>query len=73
MGNHYIHVGSITNAMRGKALLESQGLKAHLQRNAHPDEGDGCGSRLLVVGDVARAERILRDKGVRIIRVSDAL
>lgn len=73
MGNHYVHVGSITNAMRGKALLESQGMTAYLQRNAHPVDGDGCGYRLLVSGDVARAERILRDKGIRIIRITDTL
>ena len=27
MANNYIHVGSITNAMRGKALLEEQGIE----------------------------------------------
>lgn len=73
MGNHYIHVGSITNAMRGKALLEAQGEVAYLHRDTRPVEGDGCGYRLLVMGDIRRAERILRERGVRVIRITEAL
>lgn len=73
MANHYIHVGSITNAMRGRRLLEAQGIRAYLHRSTHPTENDGCGYRLLVTGDVARAEKVLRDSGVRIVRISDAM
>lgn len=73
MGNRYIHVGSITNAMRGKQLLEKQGIRCYTQRSASPKEGDGCGYGLLVVGDSQRAEQILRRSGVRIVRISDAL
>ena len=73
MSNTYIHVGSITNAMRGRALLEKQGIRALLQRSPHPAEGDGCGYRLLVTGQSQKAERLLRENGVRVIRITDAL
>lgn len=73
MKNHYIYVGSITNAMRGRRLLEAQGIRAFLQRSVHPTEDEGCGYRLLVSGDVQMAVNILRNQGVRVIRVSDAL
>ena len=73
MANQYIHVGSITNAMRGRRLLEAKGIRSYLHRASHPGENDGCGYRLLVTEDAQRAERILRDSGVRVIRVSDAL
>lgn len=73
MGNFYIHVGSITNAMRGKNLLEAEGIRAYLHRTSQPGREDGCGYRLLVSGDVARAEQILRNRGVRVIRISNAL
>ena len=73
MANHYIHVGSVTNAMRGKHLLEEQGFRVYLHRTSHPTEGDGCGYSLLVTDGVKRAEQILRQRGVRVIRVTEAM
>ena len=73
MANYYIHVGSITNAMRGKRLLEDQGIRTYLHRASHTTDMDGCGYSLLVSDSVQKAEQILRKKGVRVIRISDAL
>lgn len=73
MANHYIHVGSVTNAMRGKQVLTEQGIRAYLHRTSHPAEGDGCGYSLLVTDNVQNAEQILRNKGIRIIRITDAM
>ena len=73
MGNRYIRVGSITNAMYGKRLLEQQGITAYIHKDSVPREGDGCGYSLLVTKDSDRAEQILRNRGVRIVRISDAL
>jgi len=73
MPNQYIHVGSITNAMRGKQLLERQGIRTYLHRAVNRAEGDGCGYSLLVTGDGGAAEKILRGGGVRVVRISDAL
>ena len=73
MANHYIHVGSITNAMRGKRLLEAKGIAAYVHRASNPPDGDGCGYSLLVTDSVGQAESILRKSGVRVVRISDAL
>ncbi len=73
MGNQYIHVGSITNAMRGKNLLEKKGIRSYINRTAHPPKGDGCGYSLLVTERTEEAVRILRNGGVRVVRISDAL
>lgn len=73
MANQYVHVGSITNAMRGKKVLESNGIRAYIHRASNPAQGDGCGYSLLVVDTDARAIRLLKDVGVRVIRISDAL
>ena len=73
MANYYIHVGSITNAMRGKHLLEEQGIRGYLHRSTRPAENDGCGYHLLVMEESRRAEQILRKAGVRIIRISEAM
>lgn len=73
MANYYIHVGSITNAMRGRRLLEEQGIRAYLHRSTRPAENDGCGYHLLVTEAPDRAESILRKAGVRVIRISEAM
>lgn len=73
MANQYLHIGSITNAMRGKRILENHGIRAYIHRSSNPIEGDGCGYSLLVVDGDARALRLMRDAGVRVIRVSDAI
>ena len=73
MANYYIHVGSVTNAMRGKHLLEEQGILSYLHRASHPATGDGCGYSLLVTDGVKRAEQILRQRGIRVIRITDAI
>ena len=73
MANQYIHVGSITNAMRGRRLLEEQGIRAILHRASHPLDAEGCGYSLLVIGDSGRAQQILRSRGVRIVRISEGL
>lgn len=73
MANFYIHVGSVTNAMRGKRLLEEQGMRTYLHRTSHPAEGDGCGYSLLVTEGVNSAVQILQKRGVRVIRVTEAM
>ena len=73
MANHYIHVGSITNAMRGKRLLEAQGMRPYLHRATNAAQGDGCGYSLLVTDRLEQAKEVLQKGGVRIIRISDAM
>lgn len=73
MANQYIHVGSITNAMRGKRLLEQQGIPAYIHRSSNPPQGDGCGYSLLVTKQVGQAEQALRRGGVRIVRISEGI
>ena len=73
MANFYVHVGSVTNAMRGKRLLEEQGMRTYLHRTSHPAEGDGCGYSLLVTEGVNSAVQVLQKRGVRVIRVTEAM
>ncbi len=73
MANQYIHVGSITNAMRGKKLLEMQGIRSFVHRASNPPQGDGCGYSLLVTEKGGQAAKLLQKNGVRVVRISDAL
>ena len=60
-----INVGSVTNAMRGKAILERQGYTVQMQRTYSSDDNNGCGYRLVIKGDASFAEKLLQKNGVR--------
>lgn len=64
-----LYISSVTNAMRGKRLLEKQGYTVHLQRAANVTEDNGCGYSLLVRGPGSPAEE-LRRAGIRVMRVT---
>ncbi len=61
-----ISISSVTNATRGKRVLEKQGYTAYMQRTANEE---GCGYQLIVGGDGATAAELLRRAGVRVLRV----
>lgn len=59
-----INVSSVTNAMRGKSVLERNGITAHIQRAADARDNNGCGYRLLVGSDEEHARSILSNAGI---------
>ena len=66
MDSVYFNVSSITNAMRGKNLLERNGIHGYINRTVDEEGNNGCGYSLLVSGDTATAESLLRASGIRI-------
>ena len=66
MDSVYFNVSSITNAMRGKNLLERNGIHGYINRTVDEEWNNGCGYSLLVSGDTAKAESLLRASGIRI-------
>lgn len=58
-------VGSVTNAMRGKELLQKNGISVFLGR-ADSNRREGCGYTLTVTGDVSRAAGLLAAAGIRV-------
>lgn len=58
-------VSSVTNAMRGKSVLERNGYNAHVQRAVERDGSNGCGYSILTNGDGAKAEQLLLNAGIR--------
>ncbi len=63
-----VYISSVTNAMRGKALLERQGFTVHMQRSARAKETDGCGYSLLVRGETQPITALLSKAGIRVLR-----
>lgn len=66
MGKPIIIISSITHAMRGKEVLEKNGIKSYVTRNKS-SVGDGCSYSLSVKGNADEAERILQNNGIRVI------
>ena len=64
-----VYVSSVTNAMRGKKVLEQQGYRVYLQRSSHAEEKNGCGYSLLVYGTEQAVKAALSKSGIRMIRV----
>ncbi|MBE6792180.1 MAG: DUF3343 domain-containing protein [Ruminococcaceae bacterium] len=60
-------MGSITNAMRGKQLLQQQGIRAYIQRKQ--EVTNGCGYRLAVYDRGEEAKQVLEHNKLRITRV----
>lgn len=65
-----LYVSSVTNAMRGKRLLERKGYTVYMQRSSHIAENNGCGYSLLVGGNGTKAAEQLRRAGIRILRTA---
>ena len=57
----FLNVSSVTNAMRGQRLLESNGIRAIVSRALEPDGTNGCGYSIRVENrDVDRAEKLIQ-------------
>ena len=63
-----VYVSSVTNAMRGKTLLERQGFTVYIQRSSRIEQADGCGYRLLANGSSDAITQHLTKAGVRVLR-----
>lgn len=52
--------------MRGKALLDNNGIRSHISRTVNANIRNGCGYSIDVASDFDRAERILFSSGIHI-------
>ena len=68
LDNVIFNVSSVTNAMRGKTLLEHNGIRAYVGRTIDADGNNGCGYSITVPEGTGaeRAERLLKSAGIRI-------
>lgn len=60
-----VYVSSITNAMRGKTLLENRGFTVYLQRSFNTQNNNGCGYSLKVKADANAVKTVLASSGIR--------
>ena len=65
MDSVYFNVSSITNAMRGKNLLERNGIHGYINRTVDEEGNNGCGYSI-TTDQGERAEPLLTAAGIRI-------
>jgi len=65
MGSVSLYMGSVTNAMRGKALLEKRGILSEITRTVNR-ESSGCGFSLRVSADYREAVKMLQAAGISV-------
>lgn len=58
-------VGSVSDAMQGKRLLEKHGIRAYI-RKTNADGERGCGYALLIINDSPRVSALLRAGGITV-------
>lgn len=62
-------VGSVSNAMRGKRLLEKHGIRVYVRRGTDGSGKEGCGYGLLVSADTPDVASLLTKNGITILSV----
>lgn len=70
MGKPLIVVSSVTYAMKGRDLLFEQGIRCYVQRIPQTED-NGCGYGLFVPQETDKAERILRENKIRVLKRVD--
>lgn len=65
-GRMIFNVSSVTNAMRGKDMLEHNGIRAFVSRTIDENGNNGCGYSIMVEHEADRAEQLLLSAGIRI-------
>ena len=67
MKNELILVPSVTYAMKAKSILDQYQIRSYIQRTPKNTGVKSCGYCLFVPNRADEAEKILREKGVRIL------
>lgn len=68
--NPVLVVRSVTNAIKGQKILESNGIDALVYRNTSPSSRQGCGYGLrLQGGSVQTAVNLLNNAGIKVVEI----
>ena len=70
MKRHVIATGTVTYALKGRDILQKNGFSVKIERIT-ADKTLGCGYVLVVSGDISKAEILLKNNGVKILKITD--
>lgn len=67
MTNELILLPSVTYAMKAKSILDKYKIRSYIQRTPKTVKTRSCGYCLFVPNDADRAEKLLRENGIRVL------
>lgn len=67
MRKELILLPSVTYAMKAKSILDTMHIRSYIQRTPKNAGVKSCGYCLFVPGRTDEAEKLLREKGIRIL------
>ncbi len=70
MKRFIIATGTVTYALKGRDLLRNNGFSVKIERITG-DTTLGCGYVLKLDGDITKAEEILKNGGVKILKITE--
>ena len=70
MKRYVIATGTVTYAMKGRDLLRNHGFSVKIERITG-DKTLGCGYVLILTENIAKAEQILIDGGVKNLKIPE--
>lgn len=71
MKRYVITTGTVTYAIKGRDLLRKNGFKVKIERQTAGADTAGCGYSIVLEGNLAAAERLLREAGIKILKISE--
>ncbi len=70
MKRYVIATGTVTYALKGRDLLRKHGFSAKIERITG-DKTLGCGYVIVLNGNILEAEKILKDAGIKILKITE--
>lgn len=70
MDSYSIATGTVTYAVKGRDILRRNGFKARIERTSAPEKRIGCGYTVVIEGNIKKAEEILKNAGVKILKIN---
>lgn len=69
MTRHVIVIGSVTKTLKAREILRKNQIKAFVEKTVDNDKKSGCGYALVVDGALEKTETLLKNNGIRILRI----
>ena len=73
MKGYLITTGTVTYALKGRDILRKNGFKASVEKISSNENNLGCGYSIKVYGDIKNIEPLLRNNGVKILKISEIM
>lgn len=71
MKRYSIVTGTVTYAIKGRDILRKKGFKASVERSSSVQSSEGCGYSIIVEENIEQAQQILREAGVKILKITE--